>query len=150
MAATAVTSSSALVPPGLITAAVGVAGGMTVQDFGLITTKAGVEVPGIGLGMPISGIGTGSTIGGFLQDAGAQTSSYEWEHGPSTDPFDPHEEIDGEEFSTFTDDILINTGDWPPVQYFLPGDHNGCLCNATPLWITQDDVDAARAAAGDD
>ena len=137
-------SPDALVPTGVLRAAVGVSGGAVPQDYGLIKTNAGVEVPAVPLGITTGGIGTGGTISGFLQDAGAQTSQYEWIHGPSVRVFEPHENLDGVEFSSFTDDVLANTGDFPSNQFFLPGDHVGCLCTAAPMWISADDVQAAR------
>ena len=138
---------TSLIPTGTIRAAVGVAGGATAQDFGLVMTKAGVDVPAIALGASVGQIGTGSTISGFLKDAGCQTSDYEWVHGPSKDTFEPHLNLDGVEFTSFTDPALANTGDFPNNAFFLPGDHAGCLCDFMPLWITDQDVADARAIA---
>jgi hypothetical protein len=137
-----------LVPTGVIRAAIGVAGGATAQDYGLIQTVSGAMVPAIPLGNQVGGIGTGATIEGMLTDAGLQTSEYQWAHGPSVKPFDPHLALDGVQFSSFTDPALANPDPtFPANQYLMPGDHIGCLCDVTPLWITADDVAQVMADA---
>lgn len=138
-----------LIPTGVVRCALAVAGGASPQDFGIVRTQSGAEVPAIPLGTPIGGVATGGTIGGLLTSAGAATDQYEWVHGPSDKPFEPHEALDGYEFSSFTDDGLANDGAFPDNDYFFPGDHVGCLCDVTPLWVTDEDVQAAMANAGD-
>ena len=117
-----------LVPTGLIRGALGVAGGgETALDPGGITEMA--------VGEPIGQIGTGSTIAELLGEAAMTTESYEWEHGPSLHPFDGHLELDGVQFDSFDSEALANGGDWPDNSYFFPGDHQGCSCDFTPLWV---------------
>lgn len=118
-----------LVPAGTIRAALGVAGGagtgtITVDETGATSTAGGW----------VGQIGTGSTISGLLTDAGATQAQYEWVSGPSLHPFEPHQDLDGVQFESFDDDVLANTGDWPDNSSYLPGDHDGCLCDAAPLW----------------
>jgi hypothetical protein len=126
---------STVVPTGTIRAALGVAGGAAEQDFGVITTDSGASIPAISLGTPVGGIGTGSTISDLLTTSGdVAIAGYEWEHGPSLRPFDPHEALDGVQFATFDDDVLANPGDFPSNAYLLPGDHDGCTCDFITLY----------------
>lgn len=117
-----------LVQTGLIRAAIGVAGG---GDYG-IDTAGNATIP---LGEPIGQVGTGATIQELLESAQMTTEAYEWEHGPSLKPFEPHLALDGAQFASFDDEQLANTEGWPDNQYFMPGDHGGCTCDATPLWV---------------
>ena len=136
-----------LVPTGTIRAALGAAGGAPSTLFGMVPNKAGEMVPGVPLGVPVGGIATGATINGILTANGATAYSYEWVHGPSARPFDPHEILDGTVFSDWTDPALANAGDFPNNSFFMPGDHNGCLCDAVAQWVTQQDVNQAMADA---
>ncbi len=61
--------------------------------------------------------------------------SYEWEHGPSLKPFEPHLALDGVDFNSFEDERLANTEGWPDNSFYMPGDHSGCTCDFTPLWV---------------
>jgi hypothetical protein len=117
-----------LVPTGLIRTALGVAGGVGNSDA--------LAMPSVGQ------IGTGSTIGNLLTIAGATQHSFEWEHGAPQTEFEPHADLDGIDFDSFTSDALANSGDFPAVEYFLPGDHDGCTCDVTPLWMSGGDDDA--------
>ena len=139
-----------LVPTGTVRAALAVSGGTPEGDLGMITTNTGAEVAAIPLGFPVGGIGTGATISGLLSDSGAATTSYEWEHGPSLKPFEPHLNLDGVVFSSFTDPALANNGDFPANQFYLPGDHIGCMCDYTPMWVSSSDVQDAMQAGNVD
>jgi len=83
-------------------------------------------------------IGTGDTINGVLVDAGMQDAGYEWSHGPSSHPFEPHEALDGVNFQTFTDDALVNDEGFPDLDWYAPGDHDGCSCDFNALWTSTD------------
>lgn len=139
----------AIVPTGTVRVALSVAGGTHLQQFGLITTKMGIEVPAVPLGnqVPFSGVATGATFQQVLTDNGCQIREYEWQHGPTSKAFEPHELLDGTTFTSFTDDALKNDTDFPANAYYFPGDHNGCMCDANNLWVSADDVAAARAQA---
>lgn len=100
------------------------------------TIRASLVTAGGGQVDAIGQVGTGSVISDMLSSAGADTEGYEWTHGPSLKPFEPHEALDGVQFSSFDDPALANSGSWPDNEYYLPGDHDGCLCDATPLWVT--------------
>ncbi len=49
-------------------------------------------------------------------------------------PFEPHEDLDGYQFTDWDDDGLANTGDWPDGPYYFPGDHSGCSCDSAVQW----------------
>ncbi|HEY5026591.1 MAG TPA: hypothetical protein VII76_16565, partial [Acidimicrobiales bacterium] len=80
-------------------------------------------------------IGTGQTITDLLTSSdNVDQAGYEWVHGPALHPFDPHDELDGVQFSSFTDDALANDTGFPDNEYYLPGDHDGCSCDFVTLW----------------
>lgn len=112
-----------LVPTGLIRVALAVAGGAPVAE------------PTDTLTEPFGQIGTGSTIGDLIRSAGLTTEAYTWEHGPALNPFEPHEELDGVQFTSFDDDVLSNGADFPDNAFYLPGDHVGCSCDVVPMWV---------------
>lgn len=118
-----------IVPTGMIRAALGVAGGAPASSVTLDAPTGVLSTTGY-----VGQIGTGSTVSDLLTSAGGETAQFEWQHGPSIKSFEPHEALDGVQFVNFDDDALANPGDWPPVAYLMPGDHQGCLCDAAPLW----------------
>ena len=131
-----------LVPTGVIRAALGVAGGATEQDFGLVTTNTGASVPAVPLGAGIGQVGTGSTITDLLTSQPELSQvGFTWEHGSTIHAFEPHEELDGAEFSSWDDDVLANNGDFPNNAFFMPGDHAGCTCDFTAIWSGPDESD---------
>jgi hypothetical protein len=125
-----------LVPTGTIRTALGVAGG---GDAGVIPGSEST----VALGQPIGQIGTGSTITELLSSSGLEQDSYEWDHGPSLDPFEPHLELDGVEFSSFDSEVLANGTGFPDNAYYFPGDHQGCACDFTPLWVQAEQTGSA-------
>jgi hypothetical protein len=118
-----------LVPTGVIRAALGVAGGGNAEQ-----AEAGQ-------------VATGETITGLVEAGGGQREGWVWSHSPSTlHPFEPHEALDGLEFESFTDERLANTTGFPSNQYLLPGDHDGCSCDASPVFLAADEVPALEPA----
>jgi hypothetical protein len=122
---------NSLVPTGMIRAALGVAGG---NDYAAGTTAGST----ISVGQPVGQIGTGATISNLITSAGGEREAYQWEHGPAINGFEPHEDLDGVEFGSFDDEALANPGDYPANAYLFPGDHDGCSCDFTALWVTAD------------
>lgn len=120
-----------LVPTGVIRAACAVAGGYGTQDLALVKTATGAEVPMIPVGVPVGQIGTGSTIGNLITSTGMEPVSRTWVHGPSLHPFEPHEALDGVSFTSWDDEVLANDSGFPDNSYFIPGDHQGCMCDWT-------------------
>ena len=80
------------------------------------------------------GIGNGGAVGDMLDASGLEPVSYEWDHGPSMRPFEPHEALDGVSFTSFDDDVLANNDGWPDNDYYFPGDHDGCSCDFSTVW----------------
>lgn len=121
-----------VVPTGVVRAACSVAGGYGEQDLAIMMTKAGAEVPVIPAGVPVGSVGSGTTITDLIGTAGMAPVSRTWVHGPSADPFEPHLELDGVTFTSWTDPVLANNGDFPSGQaFYVPGDHPGCMCDWT-------------------
>jgi hypothetical protein len=129
--AIAALNTDTLIPTGVVRAALAVVGGASPQDYGLIKTISGAEVPAIPLGSSVGGIGLGVTVQGLLTNNGATTYTYQWDHGPSIKPFDPHLELDGFQFTDFEDSALANGSDFPANQYYFPGDHVGSVIAGT-------------------
>ena len=142
----ALLGAKTLVPTGTVRAALGVTAGYNEQQFGTIALKDGTTVPGIALGAPIAQVSTSAPLVDLLSNSGAATTGYEWVHGASTRPFDPHENLDGVTFLAFDDPVLANDTGFPDNEFFFPGDHNGCTCDYMPLWAS----DASGGGAGTD
>ena len=131
-----------VVPAGVVRSAVSVAGGSSPANFALTALSNGASVPLLPEA-PVGGIGTGGVVNDVLNSAGARNTGYEWVHGPSVVPFfdtkkdgvGGHLALDGVVFQSFSDDALANPGTFPNKPYFYPGDHDGCLCDAMPLWV---------------
>jgi len=124
-----------LVPAGTIRAALGVAGGASAATLTPDVAGAVTFTDAVGQ------IGTGSTIAELITAGGGQREGYEWVYGPALNGFPPHEDLDGVQFESFDDDALANPGDFPANQYFLPGDHDGCVCDFMPIYLGPDESD---------
>jgi hypothetical protein len=124
------------VPPGLVRQAIARAGG----TMGLQATDGGgaYVVLAEGGGRPPGGIATGELLRSALRDAGGGVEGYVWEYGPAVRarPFEPHLELDGVQFENFDDPALANGEGWPEFAFFMPGDHDGCLCDAVPVLLS--------------
>jgi len=86
-------------------------------------------------GLPVTGLGNGSTVRGTLSDRGAVHVGMEWRYGyMPRNTFHPHENLDGQRFTSWSDDVLaVQPGDeWIGSPWYHPGDHAGCLCS----WFT--------------
>jgi hypothetical protein len=115
-----------LVPPGLIRSALAAVGGLPSSHPGTA-----------GPGNPLPGLTSGDLLSGFLRDSGAVATEYEWSYGISSRPFSPHEALDGQLFSDFTDPVL-STDRFPDAAWIggslAPGDHKGCHCDYAVHW----------------
>ena len=168
-----------VVPTGVVRQALSIAGGaeakpitaadvseMTIADVyptGTEEDKSNVEGETSGEGhvltdIPDGQIGTGAAVGGLLDASGMEVASFTWAHGPSLNPFEPHLDLDGTEFTNFNDDALANPGDFPEVDFFFPGDHIGCSCDFATVWTQggdegaapEEDAGAAEDTGGED
>lgn len=127
------------VPPGLVRQAVARAGGAA----GIATGGSGDAWVAItGDGRPAGGVGTGELVRGVLRDHGAGVEGYEWDYGPAyrKAPFEPHVQLHGLRFVNFDDPALANREGFPPFPYYMPGDHAGCMCDATPIILTPEEA----------
>jgi hypothetical protein len=122
-------SPDSLVPASMTRAVLAVIGG--TATVGAISQMANGTAPA---SEPMGQIGTGDAVASYLTDQGAEQAGYEWVHGSPMQPFEPHEDLDGYQFTDWDDDGLANTGDWPDGDYFFPGDHQGDTCDAMVLW----------------
>jgi hypothetical protein len=125
------------IPPGMIREAIARAGGAAgIETLG---TNAWVTVADAGT-RPVGGIGTGDLVRGVLRDHGASIESYRWVYGPAarSAPFEPHRNLNGKTFETFDSPVLRNSSGFPPFEFYMPGDHKGCLCDIEPVIIGPD------------
>ena len=116
---------------GDIRGALAIAGGFISDN-----TSAGISSDGQPLDWSegMGQVATGDTVRDALSENGVEDAGYVWVHGPSGNPFEPHLELDGEEFSTFDAPGLQNNEGFPDYDYFAPGDHSGCSCDFMPLF----------------
>ncbi len=121
-----------LVPARLIREAVSAAGGSITSPPSFLFEPE-----------DFGGIGTGGTTYGILADRGIAVLGREWVYGPSIRrEFQHHNDLDGEPFANWDDEVLaIKPGDeWLGMDFYAPGDHDGCLCSVAPI-LSSDDVD---------
>lgn len=130
--------ASLTVPPGLIRQAVARAGGAA----GLDTAAGGAWVAVNPEGGDAGGLAFGQFARETLRAKGAGIEGYEWDYGPGhrSQAFKPHLRLDGKTFVNFDDPVLSNGHGWPPFSFYIPGDHNGCQCDAVPIIIPPEDV----------
>jgi hypothetical protein len=114
------------VPFGVIREAVGRAGG--AAPSGIYIGPAG---------QPIGGVATGEVILGHFGRLGGGVEGWEWVYGETvrTREFLPHRDLDGARFARWDEDTLTNRANWPPVAFYAPGDHAGCLCTHMPVIV---------------
>lgn len=123
-----------LVPAGTIRAALAMAGGANTHTFDLDRSTGALTIQS-----PVGQVATGQTIADLIISAGGQRAGYEWVHGPSLHPFEPHADLDGTRFENFDDPQLENTTGFPANAYYMPGDHDGCSCDFMPIFLSPSD-----------
>lgn len=86
---------------------------------------------------PPGSIATGTNILQAFLDSGGGIDGYEWVYSSNVRgrDFEPHTQLDGVRFSSFSDPILRNSGTWPPVTNHYAGDHETCFCSIKPLIV---------------
>lgn len=135
---------SVLVPQSVVREAVARAGGDQVIPDGEGLRAGGGE-------RPAGGVATGQTVIDLFRAHGQVVAAWGWDYGdPSSRsrPFPPHEDLDGVLFASWTDDALINDGDYPDTSHFYIGDHPGCGCNVVAVFGPADS--AGDESDGDD
>lgn len=116
--------TSISVPHGVIRQAVSLAGGNAVLSPASPVTR------------PAGGIGTGEVIEGLFRQRGMAVQKWEWVYGAyPRNPFPPHADLDGLIFDNFDSPELTNTTGWPDTTHYMPGDHDGCRCDADPVYV---------------
>lgn len=123
-------------PVGVIRAALVVAGGIAAYSAG--STARGTPA---GLGEVLGQVATGGAVTEFLGEHGVAPVGYRWVYGVSSRPFEPHLALDGVEFGDYLDPALANDGF--PGPYLIPGDHDGCSCDALPIYAAAEQEAAA-------
>lgn len=99
-------------------------------------------------GLPVTGLGNGSTVRGTLGDRGAVHVGLEWRYGyMPRNTFPPHESLDGQRFISWSDDVLaVQPGDeWIGSAWYHPGDHAGCLCSWFSVYALPDGARSAMS-----
>jgi hypothetical protein len=82
----------------------------------------------------LTGLGSGPDVQGVLATAGVSAGVWMWVHGgTSSQPFLPHVDLDGVEFTGPDDPVLSNSDGWPDGTCWF-GDHDGCGCYPVTLW----------------
>lgn len=127
-----------LVPAGVVRDSLARAGGATnVPAVAGDRSTTGTAASGL-RDRPVGGVAAGELMLRTLADEfGIDTELYRWSYGdPSmrARPFEPHEVLDGLEFSAWDDPLLENPNSFPSAPFFFPGDHVGCLCDAVPIF----------------
>lgn len=130
------------VPPSMVRAALAEVGGLPetsgeLDEYGQDPT--GAQPPGLT---------TGRTVAETLEASGVREVGYLWVYGitPLKRQFEPHAELEGERFASWTDPKLATAGTpntW--VGPFLhPGDHRGCMCDFAPGYAVPDYAQVIR------
>jgi hypothetical protein len=121
-----------LVPAGQIRQSISRAGGSS----GPVSNGGAVLAPGSPTPVPTGGIATGQLVSETFQQAlGIVQVGWTWLYG---DPgsrgvnFDPHLDLDGQRFDSWSSPILASDGGWPYVDFYYPGDHLYCQCDFAP------------------
>jgi hypothetical protein len=116
MAALGESDSTLSARPGMVKSALGAAGGGAPEG------SRGGSLLG------------GADFVGLLQDvSGFDLTGWVWEVGAPERPFEQHQDLAGEPFSSWFDDVLAASPDeFPYVAFYSPLDHDGCQCTAVP------------------
>lgn len=123
---------SRLVPPGDIRDSMRVAAGATYSgDLLHLDPDRRPQLPDgtwIGGDGPATGPRTLAAISAGVENLGVR---YRWGIGSPSRPFDPHQNLDGEEYDDETRfaTLAADMNDWPFVATYSAGDHDGCQCD---------------------
>ncbi len=125
------------VPPGLIREALQRAGGAP----GGPTTRP----------QPPGGVALGDLALDVFARHGRVVQGWVWDYGDPgsrTTPFEPHLDLDGQQFDSWDDPVLALTaeGDWIDGDFYRPGDHEWCGCDFEAVGLEEELPVAASAA----
>lgn len=125
----------ALVPAGVVRAALAIAGG-----FGAGETSPGLGPDGrpVDSGEVFGGVAVGERILTLLSTRDITADGWEWVHDNPQRDFPPHLDLDG---------VVSATYDGPEFDGYSEGDHGGCRCYKTPSLVRIGDgqIDAEAA-----
>lgn len=114
---------STRISPSVIRESLSVAGGTPVSKA--LTPGTDKTPPG--------GIATGQLVmEAFKASLDVLPVAWQWIYSYPDKPLESHEVLDGVEFASWDDDVLLNPDSWPDVTWLRPGDHLGCGCAALP------------------
>jgi hypothetical protein len=117
---------------------------------GLPEGHGGFDAAGLPVSVGDSGVGlaTGRISADIFDSAALPLIEYEWNYGITSGDrmFEPHYELNGLRFTSFTDDALANPGTFPPEPFFQAGDHDGCGCDVIPIY----DARGGMSGTGDE
>lgn len=100
-----------------------------------LAVAGGSGGPAVIDGAPVGMVGTGPLVRETVTDVLlAEVTGYLWLTGEPLHPFEPHQDLDGVSFTSWTDDVLINDLSWPEFPWFFPSDHPGCVCSTVILY----------------
>lgn len=118
-------ASDLTVPPGLIREALAVAGGAHAPAAVNPVTD-----------QPQGGVFNGQTALELFARLEMTPNAWEWFTGAPTRPFEPHQDLDGVRFLDWQDDVLRAPAEaaWLGREFLIPGDHDGCQCQAAPVF----------------
>ena len=89
-----------------------------------------------------TGVTDGASVSGMLQRLHISTTGWVWNVGEPDHPFEPHQDLEGVEFTSWTDEALANPDSWPEGGWYYPGDHDGCQCYPEQI-LSAEDADEA-------
>lgn len=117
----------------LIRQAIGVAGG---------DTGAWIDITGAVRSADNSPVGGVAISQALFSTAEVGVEAYQWQHGSPRTPFIPHDNLDGELFTSFDDAKLAWSGSFPDTSHLFPGDHAYCTCDAIPVVVPPEDLES--------
>jgi hypothetical protein len=117
--------------------------GIVRQAFDV--ASRGAAVPGLSDGVgpaPIDElsqalVGAGQSIveellAAHADEIGPTQTRTTWVVGDPERPFEPHQALDGVSWvGDYPEELAADAGDWPYVDVYEPGDHDGCQCELT-------------------
>ncbi len=139
--------ATSTVPMALVREVLSLAGGD--QPTGGVTPGDATVPLQSEMGGPAGGVATGPDVMAAVQSSGGAVDGYTWDYGAAVrTPFPPHMDLDGVTFTNFDDEVLINDEGFPDLAYYMPGDHEGCVCDVTPtvVFVTPENAPAEGEA----
>jgi hypothetical protein len=127
------------IPAYIVRAALALVGGLPEASGGLDEKGRALD------GSPVGGLANGDTVRQEIEQAGGIEVGYLWVYGvtPLASKFDPHFELEGERFASWSDPKLETASQYSGRyawvgDHFRPGDHTGCMCDYVPGWAIPD------------